>query len=115
VLQSSASELGLEISLLSAVDHGGIDAGLPRRGSQVFDAIGVLEHGLGLLEGLARGLGEHEEDVDEHGEVEDAEDDIRLPADVGEGHGGEEAEGRVKGPVARSCQGDSLAPETQRK
>lgn len=108
--------LGLNITNVASFEAGGAaarDPGLPGRSPDVFDALGVLEDGLGLLEGLARRLGEQEEDVDEHGDEEDGEDEVRLPLDVGKGLGDEEAQRRVEGPVTRRGQRDALASESQ--
>lgn len=55
-----------------------------------------VEDGVDLLEGLAGGLGVGEEDVEDHDEAEDAEDDVRLPLDVGEGGRDEEGESQVE-------------------
>ena len=50
----------------------------------------------------------------QHGGVEDAEDDVRLPLDVDEGGGHEVAEGEVEGPVGRGGERDGLAAHAQR-
>jgi len=89
--------------------------GLPGRSADVLDAVRVLEHCVDLLEGFARSLGEHEEDVDGHGDTEHAEDDIRTPGDVDEGRRDEVTEGEVESPVARGSQCDGLATKVVRE
>lgn len=69
----------------------GVVLGLPSRRTNVRDTIGILKNVLDLFEGLTRGLGEEEEDVEEHGRQEHTEYDVSLPADAGEGDGDEEA------------------------
>ena len=49
----------------------------------------------------------------QHGEVEDAEDEVRLPLDVDKGGRDEVAEGEVEGPVGRGSERDGLAAHTQ--
>jgi hypothetical protein len=44
------------------------------------------------------GLGEHEEDVDGHGEAENAEDDVGSPLDVGKGRGDEVRKRKIEDP-----------------
>ena len=61
---------------------------------------------LDLLERAASSLGEHEEDVDERGEVERAEDEVRLPRDVRQARGDRPREREVERPVRR-CKGGS--------
>ena len=72
------------------------------------------KQGLDLLERLARRLGEGEEDVHQHREIEHPEDDVRLPLDVDKGGRDEVAEGEIEGPVGRRGQRDGLAPHAQR-
>lgn len=61
-----------------------LDLGLPCRSADAWNTIGVLEHELDLLKGLASGLREQEGSVDEHCQIEDTKDDVDLPADVDE-------------------------------
>lgn len=107
--------LGLEVALLGTDGEAGGDLGLPSGRAQVLDAVGILKHGLGLFQGLASRLGEEEEDVEEGNGVEDGKDEVRLPLDVGKGHGREETQGGVEGPVSRGGHGDTLASETERE
>ena len=86
---------------------------LPRGGADVLGSERVGEHLLDLLEGLARGLGEGEEHVQEHGGVEDAEDDVDLPLDVDERGGHEVAEGEVEDPVRGGGERDGLAADAE--
>ena len=90
------------------------DARLPRQGANVPGPRRVRKHVLDLLERLARRLREREEDVHQHGQVEDAEDDVRLPLDVDESGRDEVAEGEVEGPVRRRGERDGLAAHAQR-
>ncbi len=62
-----------------------IDPGLPSGCANPLDAMWIKEDGFDLLEGLGGGLGEHEEDVDEHGDEEDAEEDVDSPRYADEG------------------------------
>ena len=50
----------------------------PRRRAKVPGALGIGEHGFNFLEGFAGCLREHQEDVDEHCDAEDAEEDVDL-------------------------------------
>lgn len=65
--------------------------GLPRRGADVRDAVGVREDGLDLLQHLACRLGEQEEDMDEHCGAENPKRDVHLPLDVHKRRGHEVA------------------------
>lgn len=64
--------------------------------------VALVEDVLDLLERASGRLGEHEEDMDEGGEVERAEDEIRLVRDRGETGGNRPREREVEHPV-RSC------------
>ena len=74
----------------------------------------ISKHILDLLERLARRLGERNQDVQEHGDVEDAEEDVGVPLDVDESGGHEVAEGEIKSPVRRGGQGDGFAAHAER-
>lgn len=88
--QSQLITQRLHITTLRSNSALGIVLGLPGRRTDVRDAVGVLEDMLDLFQGLARCLGEEEEDVQEHGGQENTEDDVGLPTDGGEGDGDEE-------------------------
>lgn len=88
---------------------------LPRGGTNVLGSKWVGEHLLDLLEGLARGLGEGEEHVQEHDGVEDTEDDVDLPLDVDERGWDEVAEGEVEDPVRGGGERDGLAADAKRE
>lgn len=53
--------------------------------------------------------------MDGHGEAEDAEDDVRLPDDVGEGGRDEVRDGEVEDPVGRRRQAHALGPVLERE
>lgn len=89
------------------------DARLPRQRPYVLGPERIRKHILDLLERLARRLGEREEDVHEHGEVEDAEDDVGFPLDVFEGGRDEVAEGEVEGPVGGGGERDGFAADAE--
>lgn len=107
--------LGLDIAPLGTDSEAGRDLGLPGGSSHVGNAVGVFKHGLGLFQGLSGSLGEDEQDVEESNGVEDGEDEVRLPLDVGKGHRGKETQSGVEGPVSRGGHGDTLASETERE
>ena len=88
---------------------------LPGRGANILGTVGILKHVASLLQSLAGRLGEEQEDVDEHGSVEDTEDNVRLPLDSGECRWHEQAQCRVECPVTRGCQRDTLAAEMERE
>lgn len=115
MLVSRGDSLGLNVNLAALHGPGtiGLDAGLPRRGSQILDAVGVLEHLLRLFKRLPGGFREHEEDMDECNCVEDGEDDVRLPTNVRERRGSEQTQSHVESPV--SGRGESHALPTQTK
>lgn len=81
--------------ILHARDLAGEVLGLPGRGADVPDTVGVLEHLVDLLQRLAGRFGEHEKNVDGHGGAEDAEDDVGLPSDAHEGGRDEVAKGEA--------------------
>ena len=111
----------LELGHLLGIDLAGLEQSgvvellvrLPRGGADVFWSERVGEHLLDFLEGLAGRLGEGEEHVQEHGGVEDAEDDVDLPLDVDERGGHEVAEGEVEDPVGGGGERDGLAADAQ--
>lgn len=72
------AKLGLDVALFDLGREAGRNASLPGGSSEVSNAIGIFEHVFGLLKGLAGSLGKHEEDVDEHGDVEDTKDEVGL-------------------------------------
>lgn len=86
---------------------------LPRRGADILGTEGIGEHILDLLEGLAGGLRECDEHVEEHAGVEDAEEDVHLPADGDEGRGHEVGEREVEDPVSRGGERDGLAAHAE--
>lgn len=105
----------LEVAVLGS-DHEARDGvRLPGRSANVLDALGVLKHGLGLLQRLAGRLGEAKEDVDESGDVEHGKDDVGPPLNVGKGRRGKETEGRVERPVGRGRERDTLAAKAERE
>jgi len=80
-----------------------------------------LEHGdigvedlVHLLQGAALGLGEHEEDVDGHGDTEASEDEVGAVLDRLEKWGDSVGESKVEGPVGGSGEGDSLGTNAER-
>lgn len=76
-----------------------LDSCLPRSRANVRQTVGVFEHLRNVFERLASRLREQEDNVDEHAQVEDAEDDVDLVANVGKRWGHEGAERSVEGPV----------------
>ena len=90
------------------------DMRLPRQGPDEFRSQRVRKHVLDLFQRLARRLREGEEDVDSHGEAEDAEDEVRLPLDVFKGGRDEVAQSEIKGPVGRGGERDGLAAHAER-
>lgn len=72
------AKLGLDVALFGLGRKAGRDTSLPGGSSEVGNAVRVLEHVSGLLKGLASSLGEHEENVDKHGYVEDTKDELGL-------------------------------------
>lgn len=75
--------------------------------------LGVIKDLLNLLEGFVGCLGEHEQDVQEHGGAEDGKEDVGLPGDPGKSRGHKVGEGKVESPVGRGAESDSLAAEAQ--
>lgn len=57
-----------------------------------------VEEDINLLKCLSMGLREHEEDVDGHGEAENAEDDVGSPLDVSKGRCNEVRQSKVEDP-----------------
>lgn len=90
-------------------------ARLPSRCTKVLEAVRVLKHLLDLLQRLAGRLGEQQEDMDEHGRVEDGKHDVRAPLDVGKRLGHEQPQRRVERPVERGAQRDALAAQLERE
>ena len=90
------------LAVLESLGVSVVGASLPGRSAEVFDAVGILEHFVDLLEGLAGRLGKHEEHVDGHGDAEDGENDVSLPFDLHERWRHEVAESEIECPVTRS-------------
>lgn len=89
---------------------------LPGGNANVLDAIDLVgEDGLNLFQRLASRLGEHKEDVEEHGRAEDGEDKVRLPLDVDKRGGNEVGESKVEDPVGGGGEGDGLATDAERE
>lgn len=72
----------------------------------------LLKHLLDLLQRPARRLRETEEHVQEGGEVERSEDEVRLVGDGGETRGNTEGERHVEGPVRGGGDGDGFGTNT---
>lgn len=102
------------LAILEVAHAAGLDPGLPGRSANVRNAIGVLEHFLGLLQGLARSFREAEEDVEEHGNVEDTEDQIDLPSNVLERRRNKCAESGIERPVGGGGEGDTFTANAKR-
>ena len=111
----------LKLGHLLGIDLAGLEqsgvvellVGLPRESADVLGSERVGEHLLDLLERLACSLGEGEQDVQEHGGVEDTEDDVDLPLNVDESGWDEVAEGEVEDPVGGGGEGDGLATDAK--
>ena len=88
---------------------------LPSRGANILGTVKILKHVAGFLQSLAGRLGEEQEDVDEHGSVEDIEDNVRLPLDSRECRWHEQAQCRVECLITRGRQRDTLATEMERE
>lgn len=111
--QSQLIAKRLNITMLSRNSLLSVVLSLPGRSTDVGNTVRILEDVLDLFEGLARRLGEEEEDVQEHGGQEDTEDDVGLPADGGESDGDEETQSGVEGPVGGGGQCDGLTPDAE--
>lgn len=103
----------LDISPLQRSNGSSRLRGLPCRRTDIRNTVRVGEDVLRLFEGLSGRLGEHEVNVDQHGCAEDAEDDVRLPADGLESNWYEEAQSGVEGPVCRGGQRHGLTTHAQ--
>ena len=106
----------LRIRCLAPFEQQGLpsrDVRLPGRCAHVLQTQGIREHGLDVLERLAGGFGEEEEDVQEHGDAEDAEDDVDLPLDVDKSGGHEVTEGEVEGPVGGGGEGNGFTADAK--
>lgn len=68
-----------------------INMRLPRRRPNILNTTrrAIIKDLFNFFEGLLGGFREEEEYVDEHGDAEDAEDDVDFPSDVGECWGDE--------------------------
>ena len=88
---------------------------LPGESTNVLGPERVSEHGLNLLERLAGGFGEGKEDMQEHGGVEDAEDDVDFPLNVDKRRWDEVAQSEVEDPIGRGGKRDGLAADAQGK
>lgn len=82
---------------------------LPGGGTDVADAVGILEHSGDLLKRLASCFREAQEDVEPHCDAEDTEDNVGVPSDVDEGRRDEVAKSEVESPVCRSRKSRGLA------
>lgn len=95
----SMAQLSLNVSLLSLVRRVSSDARLPSRSTNVLDTIGIFKDMSRLLESLSSCLGEHEEDMNEHGDIENTEDNVTLPSNVLKRDRCEKTESSVESPV----------------
>lgn len=116
VLLSISQSLTQNLNITTLGSNGalGIVAGLPGRGTDVRNTIRILEDLLSLLKSLTSSLREEEENVDPHDSQENTEDDVCLPADVGEGRGNEETQRGVEGPVGGGGERNGLTADTER-
>lgn len=109
----TSTQLSLHVTLLDLGGRLCVYMRLPRRRTNVLDAVGVFKDFGNLLKRLARGLGEQEEDVDSHDKIEDAKDDVGAVADVLKGWGRKQTKGGVEGPVEGGGEGHALASKTE--
>lgn len=94
-----------------------IDAG----GGGDLGSLPGLEHGdigvedlVHFLQGAALGLGEHEEDVDGHGDTETSEDEVGAVLNRLEQWGNSISESKVECPVGSSGERDGLGTNAER-
>jgi len=86
---------------------------LPSRSANELETLWVLEDADDLLERLASGFGEHEIDVNEHGDAEDAKDNVCAPLNVDKGWGDEVTQSEVECPVGGGSERNSLATDSE--
>ena len=93
-----------------------INTCLPGWCAQVFDGtLGtIVEDILHFFKRLLAGLGEDEEDVNEHSHAEDTEDYVDLPSDICESGRHKICESEVECPVRGGCQSDCLSSDAER-
>lgn len=91
----------------------GADVGLPGRGADMSRPGRIGEEFLDLFERLPRRLGEHEEDVDEHGGTEATENHICPPLNVDERRRHKVTEREVEGPIGRCGERHGLATDPE--
>lgn len=89
------------------------DVRLPRQRPHIPGSQRIRKHILHLLQRLPRRLGEGEEDVHQHREIEHPEDDVRLPFYIHKSGRHEVAQGEIEGPVRRRGEGDGFAAHAQ--
>ena len=86
---------------------------LPSWSANELETLWVLEDADDLLKRLSSGFREHEIDVNEHGDAEDAKDNVCAPLDVDKGRGDEVAQSEVERPVGGGSERDSLATDSE--
>jgi hypothetical protein len=74
-----------------------------------------IKHHINLFKGPPRCLGVHEENMEGHDRAENAEDDVRLPLDVGEGGSNEIGQRKVEDPVAGCGEADAFGTVFERE
>lgn len=92
----------------------GADVSFPGRGANVLWPGRIGEEFLDLFERLSRRLGEHEEDMDEHGGTEDTEDHVCPPLDVDKCRWHKVAEREVERPIRGRGERHRLATNSER-
>lgn len=115
-MASSRAKLLFEIKLTTLHSRRvPINTGLPSGCTKIFDRArrSVIENVVDLLKRFLAGLGEQEEDMDEHGSAEDAKDDVDFPADVSERGRHEISERKIERPVCGCGQRNSLSSDTE--
>lgn len=91
----------------------GADVSLPGRGADMSRPCRIGEEFLDLFERLPRRLGEHEEDVDEHGGTEATENHICPPLNADERWRHKVTEREVEGPIRRCGERHGLATDSE--
>jgi len=104
---------GVDMALLSQNGLTGGDPCLPGRSTDVLDSVLVGENIFNLFQSLACGFGEHEEDVNEHDNAEDAKEDVGPPLDVDKGRRDEVSQSKIEGPVGGCGERDGLSTDPQ--
>lgn len=100
--------LWINITMFSSNDTLVVDTSLPGGNFG-------LKHFFNIFQSPARSFGKEEKDMNSHHRAEHGKDDISLPFDVGKGRRDKVAERKVKDPVGRGAEGDSLATKAQGK